>query len=563
MSVIISYIKRRPLLWYMIFAIAGTYYGLSMPDTRLRQLFVSFLVFAISAILIFIIRKLKNGYYNTLSFLFFLFAAISVFYAYRISASLHIKQKNTVLLHKAAVNEKKITIICTIAGDADIRKKHDGYYVWSFPVRLNSIAIAGRDNKYYKSKAMISVDWFGSSPDNARIYGKDSSAGPEYGERWKFTGRIYEHNRRGKTEYKLVAGRYTSAILSNTIKSRIARQCLAARRNAAERLAVGVEDFPLQVSLVRAVLLGYRSDLQKSMKTLFAQVGTLHIFAISGLHVGIVCSLIIFVLSLLTIPRTYWVLIMAPLLIAYTFATGGRPSAIRACIMAIVYFGAPLVWRKADALSAVAFSALLILIFAPEQLFSIGFIYSFTVVCGLIVLFPIINNILGMLMRKVHIFENADVGSSASLFWEPDDFRVEGESFVIIKVRQLVHYIVSLFALSCSAWLVSVPITAYFFGRISVIALFANVIVVPLAFLVVVTGVLSLIAGSGLMIFSDIFNHANLAIINLLIGIMKLIAKIPGAYFNIDSFSHVYVFICLVLLALLVSIYYIKKRHYA
>ena len=79
------------------------------------------------------------------------------------------------------------------------------------------------------------------------------------------------------------------------------------------------------------------SLLPETEYTLFAATGTLHIFAISGLHVGVMAVLFAMVLKLAGLSRAHWILPLAPALVVYTLMTGMRVSALRACLMAICY----------------------------------------------------------------------------------------------------------------------------------------------------------------------------------------------------------------------------------
>ncbi len=554
-------IIKRPLAWLAISVVAGTWLGLSL-DVSSLWLLASCSLFLFLAAVFWLIRK-KEPTRKSIQLLFGTSIMVLVLLGFWLSAFWHIQKNDLSFLQEVAdVENVKVDIIGTVAGDPFIYKNKHGYgWIWNFPLRLENLQINNVPDERTASSGVITVKWYGATTGDERIYGNSNGTAPEYGEQWKMTGkiRLSKYSKR-KDNYILITGRRSSIKMSANVTSGIARQCLSARRFAASKLAVGIDDFPESVALLRAILLGYRNDLKGEMRDLFASVGTLHIFAISGLHVGIVCSLIVFVLSILTIPRTHWVLLLAPLLIAYTFATGARPSAIRACIMAILYFGAPLVWRKADSISTVSLAAIIILAISPQQLFQIGFIYSFIVVIGLIILFPIIYHGLNIIMCRLHIFKRVGEQTVAPLFWKKDEFQIQDETQLIIKIRKFAHYIVSLLALSCSAWLASVPITAYFFGRISPIALVANIIVIPLAFLVVVTGALSLIFGSCLNIMSDIFNHANLLIIYILVNIMQLLAKIPGAFFEIENVPLWTVFLWYAVVLVIVYLYNKRNR---
>jgi hypothetical protein len=75
--------------------------------------------------------------------------------------------------------------------------------------------------------------------------------------------------------------------------------------------------------------------------------------------------------------------------------------------------------------------------------------------------------------------------------------------------------------------LCSAPLTAYFFGALVPIALVGNMVVIPLAFLIVLTGSLSLILGSCVPPASYVLNHVNLALISALVGAVDLIGSVP------------------------------------
>jgi len=397
-----------------------------------------------------------------------------------------------------------------------------------FPMKLERVKLPGKPWK--SSKGRINVRWYGPPATGDPSTVRHTGPTPAYGERWQMEGKARLNYRRkhGASSYSFSTGKRTSERLSDSPVHGIPRLLLAARKASANLLAIGIEDRALTVGVLRALLLGYRSELGANMHDLFAATGTLHIFAISGLHVGILCGLLIFLLSVLGVPRTRWILFLAPLLISYTFATGAKASAVRACMMAILYFSAPFAGRKSDSLSALALAALLIIAWSPLQLFQVGFILSFTVVVGIIVLYPLIHRGLERVIDKLGIFTGTGTHGAMPLFWEHDPAQVQEERMPLKTLRRVIRHLSSLLALSCSAWLVSAPLTAYYFGRFSPIALFANVLVIPLAFLVVLAGCLSLVLGSCAALFADIFNHANLVLVNALVQSMKILSRIPG-----------------------------------
>ncbi|MFC1497687.1 ComEC/Rec2 family competence protein [Verrucomicrobiota bacterium] len=418
--------------------------------------------------------------------------------------------------------EEKVIVTGIVAGDPIGRpmNQKQGIYMWKFPLRIEETKTG--QQVCPGNEEEVSVFWYGYAGNRK----------PDYGERWRISGiikqRVYDGEIRrihGLRDYCLNASWRDSRFLSGGHGNWFVKQCFSMRKSAATYLSVGIEDCPDTAGFLHAVLLGYRGQISEDMREVFLSTATLHIFAISGLHVGIIAGIIIFVLTALRISRVYWVLFLAPLLIAYTIATGARASAVRACVMAIVYFSAPLIGRKADSFSSLAFAALLILAVAPGQLFDMGFVYSFAVVVGLILMFPVFERP----MRR---------------FYEKDPLRLQPESKWITGCRVTARYISSLLALSISAWLVSAPLTMYFFGRFTPIAFVSNLIVIPLAFLVVLSGCLSLVLGSCIALFAHIFNHANLALVSILTGAMRLMAGIPFGSIEVKKPSLWIILLC-------------------
>ncbi len=266
------------------------------------------------------------------------------------------------------------------------------------------------------------------------------------------------------------------------------------RQKGAQTLTKGIETHPDQLAVYQALLLGYRKAVPREIYNRFTQTGTVHIFAISGLHVGMVGLFITILLKSLGVPRNKWGLWLLPLLLLYVCSTGMKSSALRAWTMAAVYFLAPLFRHKPDVPTAVAFAGILLLWLNPEDILSAGFIFSFTVVTFLVMVFSIVP-------RHWIIGTKGWLGRARS-------------------------YAVSLGITSAAAFIASLPLAALFFGNFSPVSLFGNLLVVPLTFCIVLSGWLSML----LPFASEIFNHAALVFINGLLEAVGLIARLPGAH---------------------------------
>jgi len=128
-----------------------------------------------------------------------------------------------------------------------------------------------------------------------------------------------------------------------------------------------------EASIMKAMILGDRTALPRNIKMLFERTGTIHVLAISGLHVGIIAGLCLLLLNLIPVRREWRYLCACVLLVGYCFLTGGRPSAIRATIMIIVVLMSYVVEKESDIFNTMSLAALLILLFNPLFIFGIEF----------------------------------------------------------------------------------------------------------------------------------------------------------------------------------------------
>jgi competence protein ComEC len=195
--------------------------------------------------------------------------------------------------------------------------------------------------------------------------------------------------------------------------------------------------------------------------------------------------------------------------------TGLQPSAVRAGIMAGIYWFAPLIGRKSDIYTTLAASAILILAWTPADLTNIGFILSYIAVLGLVLLCPVF-------MAPLHrCFRHDPLKLEADPPWQDN-------------LRGVWLMFADMFSVSLAAWLVTAPLTMLFFGNFALIGLPANLLVVPLSSLVIITGVLSLTLGSCFLFLADLFNHANLALILLMTESTRWFATIHHGYLKVD-----------------------------
>ena len=135
---------------------------------------------------------------------------------------------------------------------------------------------------------------------------------------------------------------------------------------------------------VLALTLGDKSLMPLSLMQLFSNTGTMHLFAVSGLHVGICCVFFKYLLMWL-LPRPHLHISLSLLAtFIYVILVGYSTSSCRAFIMICFLYGSTLFYRKKNGFSSLCWAALILLFWNPDFVSSLGFQLSFTVVLGIL-----------------------------------------------------------------------------------------------------------------------------------------------------------------------------------
>lgn len=129
-----------------------------------------------------------------------------------------------------------------------------------------------------------------------------------------------------------------------------------------------------------ALLTGNSGGIDEGLSSTVRRGGVAHIFAVSGLHIGILYSAVYFLCRPL---KKYRVLPALALSLAYCALCNFTASSVRALIMCAVLSCNGALGRKHDFLTSVSIAALLTLLFAPQQWFSAGMKLSYGACLGL------------------------------------------------------------------------------------------------------------------------------------------------------------------------------------
>lgn len=287
------------------------------------------------------------------------------------------------------------------------------------------------------------------------------------------------------------------------ISSNSARACWnVLGEELATRVGAGLSWCPEIAGLNRAILLGRRSELSPERKRAFVDAGTIHVFAISGLHVMVVAWFLSTLLGFLDFPSRIRGLVSLPLIWGYVVLTGARPSAIRAAMMLSFMFVAPVLGRRPDALSAWSLTVFAVYGVSPERMFDLGCSLSFTVMFGIVL--------------WCHWSEHFQ-----PWFAKGSWLREKAGSFGV----------------SCAAWVAGVPIAAHAFGRFTPGGLIANLVVIEFAKGMVRLGAGALATSFICLPLAALLNNGTALLTWVMALVSERVAALPFSSFDVTPWS--------------------------
>ncbi len=209
-----------------------------------------------------------------------------------------------------------------------------------------------------------------------------------------------------------------------------------------------------EAGLFAGILLGSRSDLSNQTKDLLAKVGVIHIIALSGYNITVIAEALRKLTKHFSPKLGFYFSILG--IWAFVCATGFSASVVRAAIMGSVVLYAKKIGRQANPIISILLASSLMVLTNPYILvYDIGFQLSFAAVCGMIFFTPLCEKFFSILGR----------------------------------------YFAPIMAGTFAAQIFTIPIISYYFGRVSVISLAANILVLPFIPLLMLVGFVTTTVG--------------------------------------------------------------------
>ncbi|MEE1060713.1 MAG: ComEC/Rec2 family competence protein [Ruminococcus sp.] len=216
-------------------------------------------------------------------------------------------------------------------------------------------------------------------------------------------------------------------------------------------------------SLCKAVLLGDKYSMPNEMLSDFSDTGVTFLIVVSGMHLVVICSFVLFVVEKITKNRLAQSVTVLIFIFAFMAVTGFTPSIVRAGTMAFIVYMGKIVHRNGDSLNSLGLAALVLTVANPYAVGDVGLLLSFTATAGIILWCkPITDFIMSKFKKLKH-------------------------------GKKIVEYYVGLFSASLSASLWVIPITVLYFGKISPYSVVISVIVSPFVSAVIVCSLLTVV----------------------------------------------------------------------
>jgi competence protein ComEC len=239
----------------------------------------------------------------------------------------------------------------------------------------------------------------------------------------------------------------------------------------------------------------------------------MHLFAINGLHIGVVALALHAVLALLRCPRSAAALLTLGVLWLDVDTTGASPSAVRAFLLVAACEAGFVLRRPANGLAALGAAALAVLLIEPLALFSASFQMSYGVVLTILCF-------------------GVPLGERLAARWRP--FALLPEATWNWRQRLLtggLWWLAGALGIGMAAALVSAVTGPTFFQVFTPGALATNLVLVPLAMLVITAGFAAAVTGlAGLVWLNSLFNHAAMLVLMVIDGLIRLGLRVPGLW---------------------------------
>ena len=264
----------------------------------------------------------------------------------------------------------------------------------------------------------------------------------------------------------------------------------------------------------RAILLGDNTRIRKDLKDKIRYIGLSHIFAMSGLHIGLVIVIFYFIFKKTVKNKRLIEILLLISITLYYLSVKESPSFTRAYIMAVVYLLGKLFYEKIDLGKTLFISAIISILINPISIFSVSFQLSYGAMVVIIYIFPYV--------RKINY-----------------------------KKFKILDYI--LFTTTIQIFLI--PITVYYFNSIQFLSVISNLILLPLASFYITINYIALFLENFYLLF--LLKPVIEILYKILIYFIDFFSELP--YLSIEYTNKKLVYIYIIVFVIIVICKNMKK----
>jgi competence protein ComEC len=262
-------------------------------------------------------------------------------------------------------------------------------------------------------------------------------------------------------------------------------------------------------SLLAGVLLGNTSGIAPEVDDAFSRVGASHVIAISGFNMAILSGVVAGMLARFGVRGWRAAVIGIGVLLVYTLLVGANASVVRAAIMSSMLLIGGLLRRKTYVPASLAFVALLMSLLNPNVLWDISFQLSLFATLGL------------------------------SLFADPFSRRMDwllAKAFPKRLAAPIGDFLAEPFTVTLAAQVTTLPLIVLYFGRLSLVSLLVNLLIIPVQAHLLVLGLVATLAALAAPTVAQVLFWLDMLLLAWTIGIVRLFASLPFAdvEFHID-----------------------------
>jgi len=402
---------------------------------------------------------------------------------------------------------KSVALKGKIINNPVFTRRFDYYPELTFVLDLNAVKCYDKWADI-KGLVLIKMYFYGDKTfkykDNLMLEGEISKPKSEKGAKFNYEmylagKRIYAVSRVRNSDYieKIENG--------SSVFDRIMESIYSIKNKLTSAILINLP--PPHSGVLAAMLFGERQFLSSQIKDVFIKTGTLHILAISGLHITMLIFIILGLFKLIRLPQKVSYFFTIFILIIYALMVGPMASVWRAVVMAVFFLFGYILDKRIDIENIYGLTLFALLAKEPNYIYDAGFILSFVCIAAMIWVYPILKKLF-----------------------------IAGDGNIILSF--LSDYIL----MSLSVWVSILPIVAYYFKMVTPVILIANIIAIPSCFILVSLGIASVFIYILLPNFGIIFFESVYFVDTILLYSLKLLSNMPLAFFRLRSFTMGFVF---------------------